>query len=110
MSPDDDDLFTWAPTAKELRDEGIRSVLEDEEQWKDTVHRIIFGLPEGWEGTGEDIRLICERAGIGAPHHHNCWGGAIMAAKRSGVLVATGRWVNMKTPKSHARASQVYRR
>lgn len=59
------------------------------------------------EWTGEDIRLALLRAGI-IPHHHNAWGAVISKAVKRGMLVPTGRWVGMKTTRSHARRTPVY--
>ena len=62
----------------------------------------------GREATSEDFRLTCEEQGI-VPHHHNAWGGLTMGLKKMGALIETGELRAMKSSRSHARRTMVYR-
>jgi hypothetical protein len=99
------DLFD----AVSSRDEAIKTVLENAgHDWKDKALHIIAAMPKGMLATGEDLRLsIADK--IGNPHHHNAYGALIMNAVRKGYLMQTGKYVRMRTPKSHARATPLYR-
>ena len=98
------DLFT----AYAARDEALERVSEHAgTDWNSAALNAIRRL-KGQEVTGEDIRLYAEPQ-IGKPPHHNAWGALIRTAKHQNLLVATGRWQPMRTPKSHARPTPVYR-
>ncbi len=101
------DLFA----AREARDEALTRVSSNAGDWT-TQARVAFlrAFLGGWEGTGEDIRLTLTRLGLTAPHHHNAWGAFVSGLRKSGWIVPTGEWRNMKGEKSHARETKVYRR
>jgi hypothetical protein len=95
---------------RQERDAGIKTVLVNAgDQWRDLVWNYVINLHHGTEVTGEDIRRACEARGI-IPHHPNAWGGTINGLIRQGILIKTGRWVQMKDKRSHARATQLLRR
>ena len=96
------DLFE----AKAQRDTALNQVLGHAGSYVDAASVLICAL--SGEVTGEDVRLLVERQ-IGPPHHHNVWGAIINHALRRGYLQATDRSSHMKTPKSHARKTPVYR-
>jgi hypothetical protein len=90
-----------------MRDAALEQVYGNtSDLWKTRVNAIVNGLT-GSEVTGEDIRMACERSGV-KPHHPNAWGSIISNLKRKGRLIPTGRYVNMKGPKSNARKTEVY--
>lgn len=60
------------------------------------------------EATGEQIRMQVEPL-AGPPHHHNAWGALVRTATARGLIEFAGRYENMRTPKSHARRTPVYR-
>ena len=97
------DLFA----AKHERDKALVQVEKNAESYPDQAMKVVVKMVGIM--TGEDIRLHVERQ-IGSPHHHNAWGAIINKALRSGLIHKTGRYVSMKTPKSHARATPEYRR
>jgi hypothetical protein len=96
--------------ARAARDEAMERV-EDHAgiNWNRRVHRMVIGLPIGWQGTSEDMRLRFVRAGLSEPHHHNAWGPVTLWAVKVGLFVEVGR-ENMKTTKSHARNTPIYLR
>lgn len=105
--------FLFHPQQEELtpqarRDEGIAKVLDSNGTWADTAYCAAIQLPKG-EYTGEDIRLaITETAG--EPSHPNAWGALVNRLVKSEVITATGEYRSMKTAKSHARKTPVYRK
>jgi hypothetical protein len=107
MMDEQRDLFSGL--AQSARDEAIDRVSVNAGPWLPIAIGYIARITE-WEGTAEDLRLKLIDSGCPFPHHHNAWGALIMAAVKRGMLQATGRMAKMKTPKSHARKSSVYRR
>ena len=95
---------------RQERDAGIKTVLENAgDEWRNRVYDYVVCLPYGKEVTGEDIRRACESRGI-TPHHPNAWGGTINGLIKRGILTKTGRWVQPKDKRSHARPTQMMRR
>ena len=93
-----------------LKQEGTARVLcNTNNDWKDGVAKIIYEMPTGSEFTGEDIRFKAISV-VGYPKHHNAWGAVIRTARVRKYIVPTGEWVNSVDPRSHARATLVYRR
>ena len=96
--------------AIKARDRALKSVADNSEDWMEKALEALKYLSTRREWTGEDIRLLISKPGIvGAPHHHNAWGALINTAVRRKLIVATGRYESMKTTKSHARKTPVYR-
>lgn len=98
-----------AARARQLRDEGTAASLTGEDEWKDRGLRAIEKLTPGWEGIGEDVRVIV-RAAAGDPHSPKCWGSLVLAAIRRGLLAHTGRMQRMSAAKSHGRLSPLLMR
>jgi len=93
--------------AEQLKLKGMETVYaHTSEQWKQYVEQVIAALPTGTLVTGEDIRLKCELQ----PHHHNAWGAIISLHVRKGILQPTGMYTKMRSRKSHARTTQIYRK
>ena len=98
------DLFQ----AREARDAAMAQVMANTPpDWKDAARDIVARM-KGEEVTGEDIRFQCERQRV-QPHHSNAWGAFIAGLVREGVLEKTGRYVQMRAEKSHARETKLYR-
>ena len=97
--------------AEEERDKALEQIVTKAGEYVPQALRQIRYLfqdrPE-WEATGEDIRLLVEKV-IGQPHHPNAWGAIIRMALKEGIISRTGEWRQMRTPKSHARQTPVYR-
>lgn len=109
---DDPDLFTHADErerAKAARDAGMDTVEENAGLWMDAAFSVIHKLPSGWTGIFEDIRLLIRDA-IGNPHHHNAYGALSNKVIRAHLLEPTGSYRHMRTERSHARRTPVYRR
>ena len=98
--------------ALELKREKTRQVLENAGYDWQMLVRLVVRTMRGEHVTGEDIRVRCEDLNI-RPHHHNAWGAMIsqLASPKDGsrpYLIETGKLVNMRTAKSHARKTMVY--
>lgn len=78
--------------------------------WSRAARLKVRSFPTGWEGTGEDIRLRLLNAGFPPPHHHNAWGSLVGTLEKHGWLRWTGEIRSMRTRRSHARSTKVYRR
>ena len=89
-----------------LRDITLTQVSENAGTWMDRAKRALPAL-RGQTMTGEMIRLYLSEI-IGEPHHHNAYGALINHAVRSGQLKPTGRYLKMRTKKSHARKTPEY--
>lgn len=90
------------------RDAALAQVSHNAGTFTDAALTALRQFPQGYEGTGEQIRLLIERRGI-RPHHPNAWGAVINTAVRRGLLTDTGRMERMNTLKSHARKTSVYK-
>lgn len=98
------DLF-----AKLARDAALSQVTDNAGTWMDSaLAQLNLLRREMSEFTGEQIRIEIADA-IGPPHHHNAWGALIMVAVNRKIIYATGAYEAMKTTKSHARRTPVYR-
>ena len=100
------DLFA---SARAERDAALDRVARHSGSWFDVAAATVAALPRDWTGTGEDLRLLLAPH-IGAPHSRNAWGALVAHALRAGDLVRTGIRRPMRTAKSHARQTDVYRR
>ena len=96
--------------SREARDTALDAVLNHNAIWRHKVLGFIeTDLPQGWVGTGEDIRYLCTQDGIGSPGHPNAWGAVIMyAIRRKKWLQWTGRVRPMRQRSSHARITREY--
>jgi hypothetical protein len=91
------------------RDEGVAQVLRAASPaWKRAVHKLIYDLPEGWEGIFEEIRFLAEFRGLYA-HTSEAWGGIAQAMLRDQTLRYKSPIIEerMTGSRSHARASKV---
>jgi len=104
-----DELYFPPEPGRVARDAGIAKVKKNSDGWIAKAIDFVERMPSGWIGTGEDIKLLATPQ-IGAPHHPNAWGALTNAVTRRGLLVKTGRWLQTKGEKSHARNVQEYRR
>ena len=102
------DMFILEP-AKEQKNLAIKQVADNAGDWMDQALSAMRFLSKRREWTGEDIRLTLETI-VGSPHHHNAWGALTKMALQAKLIIPTGRYVPMKTGKSHARKTPVYRR
>lgn len=103
--------WSWPspPAAKEARDYNLSKVTANAgDSFRKDAIACILRVWAGREATSEDFRLTCEQQGI-TPHHHNAWGGLTMGLKKMGALIETGELRAMKSSRSHARRTMVYR-
>lgn len=95
----------------EARDTALDGVLRKDWIWRANILAFIEELPQGWVGTGEDIRHAAIDAGIGNPPSPNAWGAAVMyAIKNRRWLMWTGKVRPMRDKNSHARITREYAR
>jgi hypothetical protein len=95
--------------AKKARDAALARVHANGGRWRDTALVALPYLIPGFVGTAEDIRIRLQLRGLEPPHHHNAWGDLIKAALKKRLIVPTGKRQPMRTRKSHARETPVYR-
>jgi len=107
-STESSDQQTDMFTAKEAKTNALQRVADNSWPWIDRAKNRMLVLSSRREWTGEDIRLAIEEQ-IGKPHHHNAWGALISSAIRDKLIIPTGKYVAMRTVKSHARKTPVYR-
>lgn len=94
-----------------LRNTALEQVAEHAgDDWNSEYDRIASTLPEGWQGTAEDIREYVHSHGLPLPHHHNAYGARMLALVKRGLFRDTGKMWHMRTAKSHARRTPVYQR
>ena len=93
--------------AKEARDDALERMEKNSGSWVSRAVEKIREFPCD-EAIGEDLRLFVVQK-IGPPHHNNAMGAVVRNAIRQGILIHTGTVKAMKTKKSHARRSFVYR-
>lgn len=101
------DLF-GAPAA---RDAALKRVKDNAGQWMAAAWGAALAVAKEQDGrvvTGEDFRLAI-RNRIPRPHHHNVWGAFIRDLAKAEILIDTKETANMRTKKSHARRTPVYR-
>lgn len=90
------------------RDAALAGVLQEEQAlWKDSAYASIRTLLP-CVMTGEEIRLSVTDE-IGVPHHYNVWGAIINGALQQGLICAMGETGRMRTRRSHARRTPLYR-
>ena len=94
-------------SAAELKAQALEQVGTNAEPFYERALQAIATLEPGTY-TGEDVRLRIVQILQDEPHHHNAWGAIISGAVRRGYLVPTGRYLPMKTAKSHARKTPEY--
>jgi len=96
--------------AKSFRDEGLLTVYQNSKTWSDAAFKALLDLRSENNlstFTGEDLRFQIAKK-IGNPHHPNAWGALIMKAVKGDLIINTGKYVPMKSPRSHACKKPVY--
>lgn len=95
---------------KKARDRALAIVAARSDTWMSrAVDWYRNNIPSDWMGTGEDLRRHISPV-IGQPHHPNAWGALIKFLIRNKVVEPTGRYLQMRDEKSHARKTPEYRR
>jgi hypothetical protein len=100
------DLF-WDDLQRQSRDKFSKQPINGD--WLIEARNLLFDLPEGWRGTGEDMRFYVAQY-IGDPSHKNVWGPLVRTVVENGTFVRTGKMVYMKSPQAHKRITPVYRK
>jgi hypothetical protein len=105
------DLFDGRLGGQQAKREALERVARNAGNWMPRCLLAIGALADSRRGdlvTGEDIRLLLTPV-VGDPHHHNTWGAAILMAIERGYLLDTEKPVPMRTRRSHARKTPLYR-
>lgn len=103
-------LFDFSASASEAaRNQGIATVARNAGvEFMEQAKAVILERLSGTECLAEEMRRVCEEAGV-MPHHHNAWGSLTNQLVRAGVLIDTGRIAKSKRITSHARRNTVWR-
>lgn len=103
-------LFDFSASASEAaRDHGIATVARNAgTEFMEQAKAVILERLSGTECLAEEMRRVCEEAGV-VPHHHNAWGSLTNQLVKAGILIDTGRIAKSKRVTSHARRNTVWR-
>lgn len=103
-------LFDYSASASETaRDHGIALVARHAgTAFREAAQAVILDRLSGREVLAEEMRRVCEEAGI-VPHHHNAWGSLTSQLVKAGILQDTGRIAKSTRITSHARRNTVWR-
>lgn len=91
------------------RDEGIKKVFANNEEWMRAAILCLHQLPPGWKGLPEDWRFAMIKS-IGYPTNDHAWGALTLEAKKRGLIRPTGRRRKMQARKSNSRKTDEYER
>lgn len=89
------------------KEKALAQVSASNKQWMELGLQSVQRMPKDELVTGEKIRHFVSND-VGLPKHHNAWGALIRAARKSGMIVPTGRWPQMEDVQSHARQAPEY--
>ena len=103
-------LFDFSASASEAaRDHAIAAVGANAgTAFMEQAKTVILDRLSGTECLAEEMRRVCEEAGV-VPHHHNAWGSLTNQLVRAGVLIDTGRLGKSTSLRSHARRQPIWR-
>lgn len=94
---------------RSARDAALERVAENSGTWFELARaaapRAVGRIPPPFRG--EDLRDALTVT-LGPPHNPHVWGCLVRALVRDGVLVPTGRWIQMRSKGSHARRTPQY--
>jgi len=94
---------------EQLAKEGMQQVQDNNPDFTLQYRWVIDALPRGWIGTSEEIQKIWKPMWP-QPHHPNCWGSNWGSAVKRGDLVMLPFRQPMKSPRSHARKTELYKK
>jgi hypothetical protein len=77
-------------------------------EFMEAAKAVILERLSGTECLAEEMRRVCEEAGV-APHHHNAWGSLTNQLVKAGILLETGRMAKSTCVRSHARRQPIWR-
>ena len=96
-----------------LKQQGINAVIASNAKWFTKAFVAFAGYAKTHRRqivTGEHVRfIVLDALGHVQPHHSNIWGALIRELEREGYLRRTGKWEQMKDPRSHKRLTPTYR-
>lgn len=103
-------LFDFSASASEAaRDHGIATVARNAgTAFMEQAKAVILERLSGTECLAEEMRRVCEEAGV-MPHHHNAWGSLTNQLVKAGILIDTGRLGKSTSLRSHARRQPIWR-
>jgi len=96
-----------------LRDHGAGVALNNAgASWNDRACEIAlaFFKSAGEDGAlFEDVRAYAELIGLPFPPSPNSWGAVALSMSKRNIIIKTGKWLNSRSVKSHARAQPIWR-
>ena len=103
-------LFAFSASASETaKDHALAQVSSHAGlEFKEAAQAVILERLSGTECLAEEMRRVCEEAGV-VPHHHNAWGGLTNQLVRAGILIDTGRLAKSTCVRSHGRRQPIWR-
>jgi hypothetical protein len=103
-------LFDYSARASEAaRDRALAQVSGNAgTDFKEAAQAVIVERLSGTECLAEEMRRVCEEAGV-VPHHHNAWGGLTNQLVKAGILIDTGRLAKSTCVRSHGRRQPIWR-
>lgn len=103
-------LFEFSAGASEMaRDHALATVERNAgAEFVEQAKAVIIERLSGTECLAEEMRRVCEEAGV-MPHHHNAWGSLTNRLVKAGILIDTGRLGKSTSVRSHARRQPIWR-
>ena len=93
------------------RDEGMaRALAAEKAAWREAWFWVVYWLPEGWEGLGEDIKHLCLAAGLAHPRKTGSWGAMVSGTMGKMLEHRSGVWAKPVDEPSHASAKRILRK
>ena len=96
--------------AKEARDRALKRVANNNQGWLASALDFCENTPSLRslkEFTGEELRIVIAPH-VGHPRSPHAWGLVARYLMERGVIVPTGKWIHMRTEKSHSRKTPSY--
>lgn len=103
-------LFDFSASASEAaKNQAIATVARNAGTvFMEQAKAVILERLSGTECLAEEMRRVCEDAGV-VPHHHNAWGSLTNQLVKAGILQSTGRLGKSTSLRSHARRQPIWR-
>jgi hypothetical protein len=94
-----------------LKEAAIRKITRHmSEGWRSRalacLHRLAWNA---MEFSADDLREMADRAGVGAPHHVNCWAAVMNHGHRLGWMQPTGHVEKSKREEAKSRLVPIWR-
>lgn len=81
-----------------------------DQQWLDSVLRIVQGYPKDQKFTADQVRIDAQKQKVGSPTRSGQWGAAIQAAARAKLIRKTGHYEASQIKFFHGRIQAEWER